>query len=63
MSGENSTTKKRIEPEKNPALKCSVCGAFKFQHEDYCRECQEYRDHAMARKRQAARSKQWGGIW
>jgi hypothetical protein len=46
-----------------PELECSVCGAFKLSHEDYCSTCSEYRQRVIERQRMADRRRKWGALW
>lgn len=40
---------------------CEVCGQFKLSHEEFCRDCDEFRASAMEARRRAARLRRFGG--
>ena len=53
--------------DKNDATReeneCSVCGHFKFSHEEYCRDCAEYQRRIEEHRRAIARRRHFGHLW
>lgn len=49
-------------PERDPT-ECPVCGAFKFSHDEFCRDCAEQQRVTTQRRQQAARDKRFGPLW
>lgn len=53
----------RPKPANEDQTDCPVCGAFKFSHQDVCRECDEHRTARTKQKQQAARNERYGSLW
>lgn len=40
---------------------CPVCGDFKLPHDQYCRDCEDWKDKSDNRRKAEARRRKFGG--